>query len=77
MVFEKYYLTYIDCVLKKFIDSLMVKRTRFYCFIKPFNIHFVMVFLKHNSLVQAKSLMDIICIDFPKNEKRFTVTYVL
>jgi hypothetical protein len=59
----KYYYTFINFILKKFLYGLKIRKNEIYLFIDRIKILHSLILLKNNSILLIKSLVDIVVID--------------
>ncbi len=72
----KYYYTFINFILKKFLYGLKIRKNEIYLFIDRIKILHSLILLKNNSILLIKSLVDIVVIDNLWTKKRFEINYV-
>lgn len=70
-----YYNYYLNKLINKFIISLIIKNNSILFFIKFYNLHNILTFLKYNSIILITSCMDITVTDYPDRLQRFEITY--
>lgn len=73
--FTNFYNYYFFSIIRKFFISLLIKNNSIIFYIKFFNLHQILTFLKFNSLILITSCMDITVTDYPDRLNRFELTY--
>ena len=59
------------------INSSLIENNELLASIEPKNLHSVLLFLKSNNQCKFKQLIDIVPADYPNEEKRFKIYYLL
>ena len=67
----------INSELNTKINSSKIKNEQIYLNIDSIDIIDVILFLKNNENTSFKQLIDITAVDYPENEKRFKLVYLL
>ena len=67
----------INSELNTKINSSKIKNNQIYLNIDSHDITDVILFLKNNKNTSFKQLIDITAVDYPENEKRFKLVYLL
>ena len=67
----------INSELNTKINSSKIKNDQIYLNIDSNDITDVILFLKNNENTNFKQLIDITAVDYPANEKRFKLVYLL
>ena len=67
----------INSELNTKINSSKIKNDQIYLNIDSNDITDVILFLKNNENTNFKQLIDITAVDYPENEKRFKLVYLL
>ena len=67
----------INSELNTKINSSKIKNDQIYLNIDSNDIIDVILFLKNNENTNFKQLIDITAVDYPQNEKRFKLVYLL
>lgn len=70
-----YYNYYLNKLINKFLISLIIKNNNILFFIKFYNLHHILTFLKYNNIILITSCMDITVTDYPDKLQRFEITY--
>ena len=74
---ESWELCEINSELNTKINSSKIKNDQIYLNIDSNDIIDVILFLKNNENTNFKQLIDITAVDYPENEKRFKLVYLL
>ena len=67
----------INSELTTKVKSTKIKHNHIYINIENENLLEVILFLKNNNETKFKQLIDITAVDYPENDKRFKVVYLL
>ena len=67
----------INSELASKINNSEIKHDQIYLYIDPKDIIDVTLFLKTNNETKFKQLIDITAVDYPQNQKRFHLVYLL
>ena len=67
----------INSELASKIKSSKTKHSQIYLYIDPEDIIEVILFLKTNNETKYRQLIDITAVDYPQNDKRFQLVYLL
>jgi len=67
----------INSELSTKINSSKIKHNHLYLNIDANDLLDIMLFLKTNSDIMFRQLIDITAVDYPENEKRFKLVYIL
>ena len=67
----------INSELNTKINSTYIKHNELRLNIDPYDIVDVVIFLKNNNNTKFRQLVDITAVDYPNNEKRFRLVYLL
>ena len=67
----------INSELTSKISSSMIKHNQLYLNIDSDNLTEVLVFLKNNAFTKFKQLIDITAVDYPEENQRFRLVYLL
>ena len=67
----------INSELTTKIKSTKIKHNHIYINIENENLLEVILFLKNNNETKFKQLIDITAVDYPENDRRFKVVYLL
>ena len=59
------------------INSSLIENNELLVNTEPKNLHSVLLFLKSNTQCKFKQLIDIVPVDYPNEEKRFKIYYLL
>jgi NADH-quinone oxidoreductase subunit C len=71
------FINFLKFSFVKYINSILIINDEIYINTSNINPNEFLFFLKNNSLLNFKSLMDIWCNDFPNKLNRFEVNYLL
>lgn len=64
-------------MLPKFINNIYIEKGEMNIIVNPLYITQVLIFLKDHTYGQFKLLMDITAVDYPDQNKRFELVYIL
>ena len=67
----------INSELNTKINNSIIKNNQIYLYIDNIDLIDVIMFLKNYKDTKFKQLVDITAVDYPENEKRFKMVYLL
>jgi len=76
LVLAKYFCILSNPLLNSFLKGFVLKQNSLYLVISQYYLYYVIVILKHNTILYLSSLLDIVVADYPnKLYHRFELTY--
>jgi NADH dehydrogenase (ubiquinone) Fe-S protein 3 len=74
---QKLFINYLLDVIPAFIEKINIYKDEITIFVKPNNLHNILIFLHKDYNCLCKSLVDITAVDYPEQIKRFEIIYNL
>jgi hypothetical protein len=72
----KYFIIFVLNVLRKYVTGLKINHNQLHIYFDSINLIYMLTFVKYNSIINLKNLVDIAVVDNVHNKNRFEITYV-